>query len=197
MRSAGVAFDAGATDEALRLPVDLRLLLLYGRGQPLLHQPGLIKKMAFTDTGPNPPPGARSLGSSGGLVVFKMTIIPAADACAGIVAPLGNGPPDRYANPARRYPQWWRQDRPIVGNDDQRYSREFVVIQMANTEGAHVDAYLDGDYEALRRDTLGWTFSDGNGPDRPIDGNVVTASIRQVAYEVIDTLEREVPSLVT
>jgi hypothetical protein len=68
------------------------------------------------------------------------------------------------------------------------HSRRSLVLDLANQEGAHVDAELGSRHAALvKRNALG---REGTGPDgamRPIY-NIVSASVRQVAFELGRTL---------
>lgn len=70
------------------------------------------------------------------------------------------------------------------------FSRRDIVLAVANQDGgAHVDPELDEDYAALSKDnTLGWHFSVG-GTETEFPDNPVPASIRQIAHEVLVTLE--------
>lgn len=84
---------------------------------------------------------------------------------------------------------WWKA---VVFKDQRgnRFSRKDIVLTVANQDGgAHVDPELDEDYDALsKKNTLGWTFKSGDA-EIPWPSNPVPASIRQIAHEVLVTLE--------
>ncbi len=191
LRRSAASFDAGEEEEAVRLSLELRTLLHFGTGKPLLHQLGVLKQLHFTDSSTPHIPGNQLPG--GGLTIFRMTSGPEGE--GRVTAPLSVLPPNRI-RPRRPFTQWWKNDLVVSAVDARRYSREFVVLQMSNTDGAHVTAYLDGDYDALKRDNLGWMFQQGS-VSAPFRGNVAAASVRQIAWEVQNTLERELPDLLS
>jgi hypothetical protein len=81
---------------------------------------------------------------------------------------------------------WW--ERPIL--TDRRgipFSRRDLVLAVANKDGgAHIDADLGERYRGLSREnSLGFVQDD----ERPIANSVVLASVRQVADELLRTVE--------
>lgn len=74
-----------------------------------------------------------------------------------------------------------------VGN---LWNRKRITLSLANKEGgAHVDPSLSDNYENLvARNGLGYRYSDSTG-EYDFQGNAVAASVRQIAYEVIQSLE--------
>lgn len=80
---------------------------------------------------------------------------------------------------------------------ERSWTRKELVLQLANQEGgAHVDPNLNEDYEALaRRNHLGWHMEsrDESGlitiGATPFEGDAVAISVRQIAYELLTTLE--------
>jgi hypothetical protein len=68
------------------------------------------------------------------------------------------------------------------------------VLAMANTDGgAHVDPSVDRTYARLsRQNSIGWMFHGPSGPT-PIQG-VEFASVRQIAWEVDETLKLRRPA---
>jgi len=75
-------------------------------------------------------------------------------------------------------------------------SRRDLVLIMANEDGGgHVDPQLDTEYEALTVDNLGTQLEFGVGIDKtmggdipPVGGDVAAASVRQIAFEILQTL---------
>jgi hypothetical protein len=65
------------------------------------------------------------------------------------------------------------------------------VLTLANKEGgAHVDPSLTPTYDSLAR-MNGLDYQFGNGDTLiPFAGDVIAASVRQIAHEVIRTLEK-------
>lgn len=101
------------------------------------------------------------------------------------------------------FKKWW--ERPLVENGTLKkyFSRKNLVLIMANQDGyAHVDPALDKDYEDLCNDFLG-AYCKRLEPGEKIDimkpgpigipplrNNIAFASVRQIAFEVLLTLER-------
>lgn len=83
--------------------------------------------------------------------------------------------------------EWWNQMifTDIEGN---RFSRKEVVLAVANTDGGdHVDPTLDPIYANLSRmNSLGRWVGSGNNWRRM--GTPVLATIRQIAHELLKTL---------
>ncbi len=82
---------------------------------------------------------------------------------------------------------WWKNDLVVQGADGTWHTRRFVVTQMANTEAVHFDLFADVDYEALRTEPHGWSGA-VDGQDLEVSGDIVTASVRQIAWELESTL---------
>jgi len=70
------------------------------------------------------------------------------------------------------------------------WSRRRLVDALANQEGgAHVDPTLNESYIRIAGDeSLGYTFSLHGETERPFQGDVAAASMRQIAYEMLETL---------
>lgn len=93
----------------------------------------------------------------------------------------------------REFDGWWTDPLIETFATEERFSRSDLVNIMANQDGgAHVDPTLDRDYASLCSDSLGLSFSMGPPDDNPppVKNNVAHASLRQVAFEVLLTLER-------
>jgi hypothetical protein len=214
-RSAEI-FDQGYDDEAQRLATTLRVLLHTTKvSHSLLDQLGIKNTLNFVDTGlyrdrldaamhawvqkQFPGEGYAIAGISpgeAGLVVAGLNI----DGLPAWVAPLSESRvhPTHPAYGAllstQPFDPWWTT--PLVeGSNFRKFSRKNLILIMANQDGgSHVDPGLDADYEQLTVDSLGkqWAV----GPTRDVaysdlqnyEGNVASASVRQIAYEVIGTL---------
>ena len=187
-RSAGV-FDDGDHAEALNLATRIRVLVHDTRSSTsLLTQLGVLERMEFMDTSAlsvmNALPATPKEGvlkvTVGGLHVTRMsTAGPPA-----FVAPLDDS--DRFAP----FTEWW--ERPAVQDlPGNQFSRQDLVRAVANNEGgAHVDvAGLDPAYEALARaNSIGFVWSRGN--EQGAMGDPVPVSIRQIAHEVLRSVDR-------
>jgi hypothetical protein len=121
--------------------------------------------------------------------------------------------PSERIHPAAAFVDWWND--PIVTDaDGTNYSRRSLVLWTANKEGgAHVDQRLPQAYSALTRENsigitqvptpepsgggLGFGFAaTGTGIARqrvagtPLENSLVLANLRQIAWELRDTLRR-------
>jgi len=94
----------------------------------------------------------------------------------------------------RSYTSWWKSDLVVQGPDEAWHTRRFLVAQVANTEAVHFDLFADVDYEALRTEPHGWSGA-VDGQELHVAGDIVTASIRQIAWEVDATLDAQCGTL--
>jgi hypothetical protein len=94
--------------------------------------------------------------------------------------------PDRM-HPPVSFEDWWR--RPILTDQPgNRFSRADLVLSVADQDGgAHIDMALNEKYRQLSRDnSLGLRQS----RQLPIANSVAHASIRHIAEELLQTIER-------
>lgn len=186
LRTSAAAFDAGDQDEAERMAGELRALLHDGASPGLLQTLGVRRHLWFTDS--ESKAAANVVMMVGGLVGLKVEDL----GKPGRIAAVLDDRNGRENNPAR-FAQWWSGNRPIWTTGGLRYNRRFVVLAMANHQDAHVDPRLDADYHAMMRDQLGLKISALNGVQfepRPIGGDVARGSVRQITWELLDTIDR-------
>lgn len=173
------AFDAGKTGEAKRIAATLRILLHdTNKSHSLLGQIGR-KGERFWDTAVPDMPG---------------NLLPYAGLVAVHVAP---GDPkyaplfDDFAGASQvEFNAWWNA-AVLRERRGPALSRREIVLTAANQDGgAHVDPTgVDERYARFAHDNaLGVTSREAIGPDRPLQG-AVAASIRQIAHEVLRTLD--------
>ncbi|GEA16290.1 hypothetical protein E308F_25340 [Moorella sp. E308F] len=179
------SYDEGFKGEAKRLAVVIRVLVHdTNRSKSLLTQLN-CKNTIFYDTAYDYNP--KNLISHMGLIGIKM-------GPKGVEywAPLDDGPPGR---PRVWVPfdLWW--NKIVFKNDSYEFSRKDVILAVANKDGgAHVDPTLHEAYAKLSRNNLlGWMYVE-NGVERGPILNPELAAIRQIAYEVIKTLQRKFPN---
>ena len=191
IRKSALAFDDGDHAEAQRIALALRVLLHEkGMSRSLLLQLGLRDVLLFHDTSgfqPEGDPAFPGLGF-GGLVWMALGRSPR------FYAPLGR------AGTVSKLPfsAWWeaatlRVPHPEtgVGYD---FSRKRLVLTMTEQDGgAHVDQALDEPYYALTRESLMGEVAIG-GKLVSSDSDPVPHAIRQIAHEVLSTLEEQAAS---
>jgi hypothetical protein len=201
LRSSASAYDAGTEPEAKRLALTLRLLLHETNSQrPLLAQMGVRDRIPWTDTSHGePPPG--TIFFSAGLATMRVVSGP-----GGSVTyhPYLGECDSLRIQPAQAFVDWWSETimKDSTGNS---FSRSALVIAVSNQDGgAHIDERLNAAYAALTRgNSLGFTATSGedneptgigfgiggtNGP--PFANSPALANIRQIAWEVENSLER-------
>lgn len=176
-------FDQGKEAEAVRLATTLRVLLYdTSSSRSLLGQLGLLNQSFLDTTHENE---ENNLDSYGGLIWTELT-----DDGARHVAMLDDTPYKRHV----AFADWW--DAPVFKDVAARtLSRKDLVRIAANQDGgAHVDPAIDEAYAALFKDnSLGWFGSKG-GKNYPIL-HAVRAALRQIAHEVLKTLQAEYSKL--
>lgn len=121
----------------------------------------------------------------------------------------------RAAGMHQEVESWWNQTVINVPSINHHFSRKRLVRTTANQDGgAHLDPGLDEDYHALTRaNSLGvyaggnkhrmsltMGSQDGRLPDAPeiefiSPGSPVPASLRQIAWELLRSLEGQQPEL--
>jgi len=198
------AYDQGDEAEAQRLAVVVRTLLHDTRVSPsLFGQLRLIGLLEFVDTARVVDPG--NIMATSGLVQVQFSTNPPS---GRYVAGLGNLPPDRLGQRSA-FSVWWNRGitKPRNGME---YSRASMVLAVANREGgAHVDPLRDPIYQALVVENgLGWRHTadadhvgliwsqvDDDVSGEPMKGDPLLAAVRQVAYEVIETVSGQLSAI--
>ena len=190
LRDSAGLFDAGQPGHALNLAVRLRVMLHDTKGShSLLGQIGIKERLTFLDTALDPEPGNEAstaivmihLGTSGSQI---------------FTPPLGNLSPRRQRKPRKSFDEWWHSVV-ILDRPRNEFTREGLVLALAHWEGgAHVDPEWESAYaDVAKNGSLGWILSSESGI-RPLIENPVPASVRQIAFEVDQTLTEQVPELV-
>lgn len=168
------AYDDGYIDEYIRLAQTLRVLF---HNTPKSH--GLLEQMErdikIIDTsGPF---------ESGNLVANTALLqTGSGENSQSLFAPLSS-PFRKNAIPAKN---WWQQI--ILVGEGIRYSRRQVVTTVANKEGgSHVDPNITEDFLKIDRTGLGIILLK-NSKEIHVPDNIVSATIRQISHEVLESL---------
>lgn len=181
--ASGQAFDQGSEGEAKRLAVTIRILLHdTGVSTSLLAHLGAKDRISYLDT--SEPINPANLAATPGLVAMQMS-----NEGMTYVARLEDGP----TTPPRWVPfqKWW-EDPVTKDSHGELFSRKDYVLTMSNKEGgAHVDHSLDARYADLtRNNSLGWVIETHGEAAKPVEHNPALPSVRQIAYEVEQTLRQ-------
>lgn len=194
-------FDEGNEDEGERLALAARVLLHdTDHSHSLLGQLGVKTALGYTDTSIHNERETRHLGGGlhaatvtkhAGLVGWQTTAN-GSWTYAPVLAPEGEG----RNNPPAAFDQWWRKPF-LKDTSDRPITRRSVVLDVANKDGgAHVAKAIP---EAFRLLTIGASLSvqtvaeDGLSSDIP---GIVMATMRQIAFELLDTLRRDLPNFI-
>jgi hypothetical protein len=183
LKNSASLVDQGHLEESKRLAVAMRVLVHdSATSHSLLGLLG-VKGIAFCDTAGDHNP--RNLLPHQGLVAIHVTGEGARYAAMLDDSPHGQGT-------AVAFDQWWNKVV-VVDSERNALTRRDLVLAVANKDGgAHVDPELSKVYARLSRsNSLGWAFTGAEGT-LPLD-NPVPASIRQMAHELIKTLEARTP----
>lgn len=200
LERSSASFDAGNEDEGEQLAGRARLLLHdTNHSHSLLGQLGVKAALGYTDTSIHKDRETKHLG--GGLHVATVT------AHAGLIGwrttesgawiyAAGLEPEGDRINPPAAFDQWWR--KPFLKDKSGRpITRSSVVLDVANKDGgSHIDPVLP---EAFRSLSSGAALSFQNvsedGSSADIHGFVM-ATLRQIAFELLDTLRRDLPNFI-
>lgn len=185
LRHACEHYDQGFEAIGKHIALSLRVLLhQHGQSRALLEQLGLRDGWFYDSAGPLNP---RNLLSECNLVLIHMTD---KDAQYQPLCAAGGGP---ILPQKRRFYDWW--NTPVCKDTTGAvFNRQELIQNVANTDGgAHVDPALEEQYMRLSRENgLGWFF--GNGKiERALSGRPELACMRQIADEVLKTLEERAP----
>lgn len=211
-------FDSGDIDEYINMAARLRVLLHEGKGESLFKQLGLKDKLAMLNTALEEEFWHGTLKIDGVLAnsvcAFYLYPIPAKNGDPGPLAPLGEGSPVYSSLTA--FEDWW-QEAVFVRPNNARLSRKKLILTVANQEGgAHVDPKApEGTYSAFdKQNAINMRYTEtkpnsfrvsanDNGrllleaiESEPRQlGSPIPAAVRQIAYEVLETLKIHEPLL--
>lgn len=181
-------YDDGQHAEAKRLSNTLRILFHEkGRTRSLLGQLSL-RDIPWVDTADLSDP--ENLVSHFGLFSIQFN---GPSGCIPWLSPKGT-PSEKLKK--SKFNEWWLNHVVIAVNSvEKRYfSRKKLILNVTETDGgAHVDPELDKDYAELsKKNILGFTAIKG-GKRYPML-NPELPCLRQIAHEVLLTLQEKVPN---
>ena len=183
LKASAESFDNGFEGEIKRLAVSVRILMHDTRQSTSLLAHLGRKDIVFLDTAT--PFDERNQMSHSGLTIMSLG------------GPKGNIPLAPLDGSISRsfacFDDWWNG---IVFVDQSRnqFSRKDIVLSLADKEGgAHVDGALETKWADLRKNNaLGWYSVMADGREVPGEDQV-PPTMRQIAHEVIRTLEPGYP----
>jgi hypothetical protein len=181
-------YDSGCESEAINLATRIRVLVhSTSNSISLLSQ---LKKsdILFYDS--------VSTYESDDLMTQSSILIMKLDSRgAEYTAPLDNPAIGRKYR-KRSFSNWWERVYIFKDKDGNLFSRKDIVLGVADTDGgAHIDPRLDRAYANLSRfNSLAWRYRTKDGDDKPL-ASPIPPAIRQIAHEVLKTLQDEFPDL--
>jgi hypothetical protein len=184
LKASAQSYDKGFIGEAKRLAATIRVLVHDTVASSSLLRQLDLKHISFYDTALDYDP-KKYFHSFHGL-----TIMETSSSGGQFVArsALPRGEPLKLAP----FDQWWAKVV-VVDSHRNQFTRRQLVLTLANREGGtHVDPVLDPAYATLTRKhsmALSYRFNDKEGEFSGIEH----ASVRQIAHEVILSLEKGGP----
>jgi len=175
-------FDKGNKAESKRIAHTIRLLLHDTSSSKSLLGQLQLKSIHFLDTSYDVED--TSCLSKFGLVMMALS--------QGEFKPRCITPPKPWGEPRelKSFEDWWNKIV-IIDSENNHFTRKDLILGLANKDGgSHVDPELDEAYNKLtRQNSIGWKCRINKGLERGIEA-IELASVRQIAYEVLESLER-------
>lgn len=187
LRRSAEAYDDGDITEAQRLAVTIRVLVNDTRTQTSLFKHlGVKGRLLFTDTHVRSPGGLPkgAIILHAGLAQVQMPI----GGDVTFAPPLGNLSPER-TGPPMPFGKWWG-NMLVKDLHGESFSRSDFVLSVADQDGgAHIDRRLRPKYAALTRgNSMGLSGSSADGGVAPLGRSIALVTVRQIAYEVQETV---------
>lgn len=199
------SFDRGQLAEVKRLALTMRVLLHNTKNQQaLLKQLGILYTMRFLDTARDFTPG--NLVPESPLTLMRMGFaengIPSATFMPILDEVIAN-------NRRREFSVWWNQNV-VEDSERHKFNRRQLVLTMADKDGgSHIDPKIDLLYKMLKDgNTSGWGYQkdvtrnpsleskEVSTPSLQPIPNQLAAAVRQIAHEVIRSIEAAFPNFV-
>ncbi len=194
LKSACDRYDQGNELEVIHIAARLRVIL--EGPQALIGRLHLSKALRFRDT------STHRLDPNQSVLIANIGVEITQGVGAKWIPLFERWPDGQPKPPPQRFDAWWSEPIMPMSTPDgldrtPRYSRQRLVLAIANQDGgAHV-GNRDSDYDELTRDhfTLEVAFRGAEGETgfQPVQGNAVHVCVRQVAYEVLGTLSLDLP----
>lgn len=194
LNKACLRYDGGDELEVINIASRLRVILQGPRS--LIGQLHLAKDLRFRDTSTHRLDPERN--------ICIANIWPQVMPDGARWRPLLDGWPNGHPMPPPQHLRaWWTEPIMPTSTPDgldhtPRYSRENLVLSVANQDGgAHADQ-RDAAYDRLTRDYFALEVAirssdETVSPYKPVQGNAVHACVRQIGHEVLFTLSVDLP----
>jgi len=189
IKSSCETYDKGVEAEAKRLATHIRILVHdTSRSKSLLALMGIKDKIEFLSTAsPEPSLPVENLLPEARLVTIRSW---AKNGDGGAkYEPILDEKIPGHPWRALIFKDWWYEI--VIDDKKNKFCRKDLVLEVANKDGgAHIAPELDEVYYKLTREnSMGWKFSNGKF-EKNFENSPVLPSIRQIAFEMLKTLER-------
>lgn len=190
LESSASSFDNGFEGEAKRLALTIRVLVHDTKSSTsLLHQLDLKHELRISSKSTPDVPG--NALTHAGLTMMKVETADGAKHGTSTYVARINAPPRDLETTRMSFRSWWNE--PVVRDFNRDvFTRKDVVLAVANKDGGgHIDPELDAPFANLTRfNSMGWYFEIvGEMSPKAPENNIAFASIRQIAYELLQSLE--------
>ena len=185
--ASAISFDQGFQGEAKRLATTIRVLVHDTRNSSALLTQLRKMNILFFDSALSFDPNNRL--SSNCLTMIRLSKQDGLKMKGDYVAPLDSESPTRSNNKKIGFRRWWDINVVFKEKDGGIFKRKDIILNLSNKEGgAHIDPELDESYANLTKfNSLAWkVYTKDEKKDM---GNPVPSAIRQIAHEVIKTLQ--------
>lgn len=202
-------YDKGDFIEAKQISVILRNFLHDTKKTTSILTHLSRKNMKFYDTSIDFPKG--NLAPEDGLVIYKVEVRPSESTRITFEPPLSNGTPNRYIKGKVSFQNWWNRKIIDDKNGNALRRRDIVLTACHEDGGAHIsnklkDAYFNSRIPHVKpvNGGIGMTIplnpnsspvvnTYGCEENGVIVSDIISANIRQIAYEVLKSLEDQFP----
>ncbi len=183
MRDSALAYDNRCMGEARRLAACVRALVQdTGQSRSLLGQLGL-KKLFFYDDAPDYNPEL-------GLAFSGLAVVTLGGKVHRYAPRLDNNVRSKKKKAA--FDEWWT--KPVIVDEKVKLSmtRETITLAVASSNIGEINPKLTGAFDELqRKESAGWVNAGpGVAPDMV---EIEFASVRQIAFELLNSLEDQRP----
>lgn len=190
IKKSATDFDNGDITEAKRIAVHIRTLVHDTKNSTsLLSQLGIKEKILFLNSAL---PYRSNTISHTGLVYLKCSNT--SDGVISTYSPfLNNGPPIKKERIT--FIDWWEKKIVLTDQRQNQFTRRDLILNVSNTDGgAHIDGKINKEYAELSREnSVGFVLvtTKQNQPEkRESIKYIELASIRQVAFELLESISR-------
>ncbi|MBB6407752.1 hypothetical protein [Mesorhizobium sangaii] len=182
LEASSTNFDTGEEWEAERLSTTIFNLVFDGGPLvSLLTRLGVKETLKFVSSGRMPtglPPPSVAMPS---LLIMRRD-----NAGSRFIPKLGNGPPLYRHVP---FDDWWKNELIYQEKASGQLNRMRLVLALRHQDGgSHIGNLTDGVYVHLKKGA-GWQLKHADGRIEPVT-NLIASSVRQVAWELMETLKQ-------